>query len=588
MKQFFKMMLASMLGFFITFLIICVLVIVIIASVASSAKDEEVVVATNSILYIDLEETITDRSSKNPFESMNFTSFMAEKQIGLDDILKNLVKAKNDPNIKGIFLDLSSINAGIATVEEIRNALLDFKSSKKFIICYSEVFSQSSYYLASAADKIYLNPQGGMELKGLSAEVMFFKGALEKLDLEPQIIRHGQFKSAIEPLVLEKMSEPNRRQTMTYLGSIWDHILNGISKSRKVSVQELNRMADQMLIQTAEDAVTYKLVDKALYKDEVLSLLKKKTGVSEKDKIKFVSIKKYIDSPDKKRTISENKIAVIFASGSIDSGEGDEGTIGSERISKAIRDARMDNSVKAIVLRVNSPGGSALASDVIWREVVLARKAKPVIASMGDVAASGGYYISCAADTIVASPNTITGSIGVFGVLINSQRLLKEKLGITIDTVKTNRHADIGSPFRPLTASEKEVIQKSVEHIYDVFVSRVAEGRELSKVQVDSIGQGRVWSGTDAKEIGLVDVLGGLDKAIEIAAAKAKLKNYRVLSLPKQKEPLEHLLSEFSDDVETRIIKRNLGSGYKYYNHLQQVIKSDGIQARMPYEVEIY
>jgi protease-4 len=589
MKQFFKTVFASFIGTLLASFIFIFIIIGIIGAVAAlSGTDKEVEVKENSILVMKFDGPITDRSSKNPFQNLG-AIFSKEEAIGLDDILNNIEKAKEDENIKGIYIEITSVPAGIAMVEEIRTKLLEFKNTGKFILAYSEYYSQKAYYLASVADKIYLNPQGAIEFKGLSAELMFFKNALAKLEVEPQIIRHGKFKSAIEPFILDKMSDENREQTMTYMSAIWNHTVEGISKSRNISKEELNKIADEMLLQKAEDAVKYKLADQLAYKDEILEILKEKTEAKAVDKINSVSIADYTFAKEnKKKEFTKDKIAVIYAVGEIDSGEGDDEKIGSERISKAIREARLDDKVKAIVLRVNSPGGSALASEVMWREVVLAKQAKPVIVSMGNVAASGGYYISCAADTIVAEPNTITGSIGVFGVLFNAQGFMNNKLGVTIDTVKTNLHADIGSIYRPLTASERDIIQKSVEHVYDVFITRVAESRKLTKEQVDEIGQGRVWSGVDAKRIGLVDVLGGLETAIEIAAQKAGLENYKLVSLPKQKNPIDELFSKGTSGVEEAMIKHFLGENAKYYMTLDRLKRYSGIQARMPYEIEIH
>lgn len=589
MKQFFKTVFASLLGTLLAAVIFVFLIFGMIgAIVAISGSDKEVEVKENSVLVVKFEGPITDRSSKNPFQNLG-TIFSKEEAIGLDDILNNIEKAKDDENIKGIYMEITTVPAGIAMVEEIRTKLLEFKNTGKFIIAYSEYYTQGAYYLASVADKIYLNPQGAIDFKGLSAELMFFKNALAKLEIEPQIIRHGKFKSAIEPFILEKMSDENREQTMTYISAIWNHMVEGISKSRNISAEELNKVADEMLLQKAEDAVKYKFADQLVYKDEILEILKEKTEAKAVDKITSVSIADYTNAKEKnKKDFTKDKIAVIYAVGEIDGGEGDDEKIGSERISKAIREARLDEKVKAIVLRVNSPGGSALASEVMWREVVLAKQAKPVIVSMGNVAASGGYYISCAADTIVAEPTTITGSIGVFGVLFNAQGFMNNKIGITFDTVKTNMHADIGSINRPLSASERDIIQKSVEHVYDVFITRVAEGRNLTKEQVDEIGQGRVWSGVDAKRIGLVDVLGGLETAIEIAAQKAGLENYKLLTLPKQKDPLEELFSKGTSGVEEAMVKHFLGENAKYYMTLDRLKRYSGIQARMPYEVEIH
>ena len=591
MKQFFKFMFASMLGFLLSGILLIVIFIALVSSAISNAgkEEDEVSVKENSVLHIEFGQEIVDRASKNPLENFDFMSFKPNESTGLDKILENLEKAASDTKIKGIFLDITNVPAGIATVEEIRNALIEFKKSKKFIVAYSEIYTQKTYYLTSVADKIYLNPQGAIEIKGLGGEIMFYKGALEKLEIEPQIIRHGKFKSAVEPYMLDKMSDANREQTHTFINSIWQQIISGIAKERKISTASIQEMADNMLVQSPEDALKYKLVDKLLYRDEVTAELKGRLGVAEKDKLALVDFSSYFNTPTiRKYDLVTPKIAVIYATGAIESGEGDDKTIGSERISKAIAEARKDEKVKAIVLRVNSPGGSALASDVIWREVVLAKKVKPVVVSMGDVAASGGYYIACAANKIYASPNTITGSIGVFGVMFNGQKFLNNKLGITIDTVKTGKHSDLGSIYRPLTADERAVIQQEVEHVYDVFTKKVAEGRKKTQAEIDSIGQGRVWSGTDAMKIGLIDAFGGLNDAIADAAKMAKLDKYRIYSLPKQKSTLESLFKKTTESEETRVMERELGLAYKYYKNLQDVLKSQGIQARLPYSIDIH
>ncbi len=591
MKQFFKFMFASMLGFLLSGILLIVIFIALVSSAISNAgkEEDEVSVKENSVLHIEFGQEIVDRASKNPLENFDFISFKPNESTGLDKILENLEKAASDTKIKGIFLDITNVPAGIATVEEIRNALIEFKKSKKFIVAYSEIYTQKTYYLTSVADKIYLNPQGAIEIKGLGGEIMFYKGALEKLEIEPQIIRHGKFKSAVEPYMLDKMSDANREQTHTFINSIWQQIISGIAKERKISTASIQEMADNMLVQSPEDALKYKLVDKLLYRDEVTAELKGRLGVAEKDKLALVDFSSYFNTPTiRKYDLATPKIAVIYATGAIESGEGDDKTIGSERISKAIAEARKDEKVKAIVLRVNSPGGSALASDVIWREVVLAKKVKPVVVSMGDVAASGGYYIACAANKIYASPNTITGSIGVFGVMFNGQKFLNNKLGITIDTVKTGKHSDLGSIYRPLTADERAVIQQEVEHVYDVFTKKVAEGRKKTQAEIDSIGQGRVWSGTDAMKIGLIDAFGGLNDAIADAAKMAKLDKYRIYSLPKQKSTLESLFKKTTESEETRVMERELGLAYKYYKNLQDVLKSQGIQARLPYSIDIH
>lgn len=593
MKNFFSSFLGALVAVLVVFVISLLIVLGIAGGIRSAFENESdkpLHVKANSVLMIDFNSRITERTIDNPFAGFSFGSFGEEPGIGLNDIVNNLRKAKADSSIKGIYLNFSNVPAGMASTEEIRNALLDFKTSKKFVYAYSETYDQKSYYLASVADKIFLNPQGGMELKGLSAQIMFYKKALDNLNVDVQIFRHGKFKSAIEPFMLDKMSEANRLQTEVFLGAIWNNILEGISKQRGMSVSELNAMADELKVKDPKSAVELKLVDELKYEDEVVALLKEKTGIKEKDKLNSVKIADYTRAPEKKKDESgkKEKIAVIYAVGSIESGKGNEETIGSDRIAKAIRDARLDTTIKAIVLRVNSPGGSALASDVIWREVTLAKKVKPFVVSMGDVAASGGYYISCAADKIYAQPNTITGSIGVFGIVPNAQKLFAEKLGINIDTVNTNKHSDVGTLYRGVTEQERAYIQKGVEDVYDVFTSRVAAGRKMSQADVDSIGQGRVWSGTDALRIKLVDELGGLDKAVAYAAEKSGVKNYKIVSLPKQKDPLSAFLDKKTEEEESRIMTKTLGEQYKYLLHLKSLLTMKGVQARMPFDLVIY
>lgn len=592
MKQFLKIMFASMTGYALIALTFFLIMIGMIASIASFSKKEVVIVKENTVLHLKLDELISDRSSNNPLLNFDFTTMSSNTTPGLNEILESITKAKTDENIKGIYLDLGDIPSGIATLEEIRNALLDFKKSGKFIISYGEEYTQKAYYIASVSDKIYLNPEGIVVFKGLNGEIMFYKGLLEKLDVDVQVIRHGKFKSAVEPFILDKMSDANKEQTLKYLSSIWDYLLDGISASRNLTKDDLNMIADSFKIQTAEDAITYKLVDKLMYKDELLAELRYKLGIGGNDKINMMSISKYVDAPDnskKEKERPKDKIAVIYALGQIQSGKGDDETIGSETISEAIRKVRLDSTIKAVVLRINSPGGSALASDVIWREVVLTKKVKPVVASMGDVAASGGYYIACAASKIIASPNTITGSIGVFGLVPNLKGLFNNQLGITFDNVKTNNYADFGTVNRPLTESEENIYQTNVENVYQTFISHVAEGRNMSTDQVDSIGQGRVWSGADAKEIGLVDEFGGLNKAIETAAQLAKIENYRIVSYPEQKDPLTKIIEELSGKSDNSILlKKEFGDVYEYYKFVKDVKNMEGVQARLPYLINIY
>jgi len=590
MKQFFGAFFGSCLGILVTGVVMLIIVIASITSVFSEAikmnEHETYKPKENSVLRIDLNGEIKERGVKNPFGEIDLGPFMPKPSLGLNDIIDNLKKAKDDKNIRGIYLEISDPVAGFATLEEVRNALMDFRTSGKFIYAYSEVFSQKAYYLATTANKLYLNPQGALEIKGLSSQLMFFKKMLEKLDVEVQIFRHGKFKSAIEPFMLDKMSDANRTQVETYLGSLWGHMITGIAKNRNITTNDINEMANNLSVRSPEDAVKYKLVDDLKYEDEVFSAIKKNIGISESDKIHFVSLTDY-SGAFKESKLSKDKIAVVYAVGEIESGEGDDEKIGSARIAKAIRDARLDKNVKAIVLRVNSPGGSALASDVIWRETVLAQKAKPFIVSMGDVAASGGYYISCAADRIFAQPNTITGSIGVFGMIPNAQKALSEKLGITIDTVNTNKHSDVGTILRGVSADEYEYVQQSVEHIYDIFITKVAAGRKTTKNNIDSVGQGRVWSGADAIKINLVDELGGINDAIAYAAKQAKVSDYKLQLLPKQKDPLQELLGNTKDEMETRAMKTNLGEQYKYVKQVKNVLQLKGVQARLPYEMII-
>ena len=587
MLNFLKRLVGSVLTMVISFFIILFVVIGIIVS--SSSDAEETTIKNNSVLKINFKGQIIDRGN-DEIDIENIIN-QSEAKVGLNNILSSIEKAKKDDRIKGIYLNVENISASIATLEEIRNKLKEFKdSTNKFILSYSEVYGQSAYYISSVADEIYLHPQGMLELKGLAYQGMFFKNTLEKLEIEVQIIRHGKFKSAVEPFMLEKMSKSNRMQVSRFLTSLWGDLTKGMSEGRSLSQKEINSMAQNLLIQEADQALQYNLVDKLAFKDELVDSLKSKLNLTKDQKINFVSLNKYKDVSvkDKKTKYSKNKIAVIYATGEINGGEGSPESIGSEGLSKTIREAREDKNVKAIVLRVNSPGGSALASETILREMDLAKEAKPVIVSMGDVAASGGYYIACQADTIVANPTTITGSIGVFGVLMNAKEMMNNKLGITIDTVKTNKHADIGTIFRPLTRIERQIIQNSVENVYNTFISRVSLGRNLSKEYIDSVGQGRVWTGRDALELGLVDVLGGLETAIEISSNMADLQDYRIVNLPKQKDPIEVLLQDLmGEEIRSSIVKKELGDFYDTYMELKNINSMDQIQMRMPQTFEI-
>lgn len=586
MKDFLKFLLATIAGILITFVMFFFLLLIIISA---SSKDKPVEVKPNTILHITLSEQIVERSTDSPFNLFPADGFSSLKQIGLNDILNNIKKAKSDNNIAGIYIEPYFLSAGIGTIEEIRNALIDFKESGKFIISYSEVYTQSGYYLSSVSDEIYLTPTGELPLHGLGATIIFFKDAMDKLGIEAQIIRHGSYKSAVEPFMYNQMSEENREQTLAWVSSIWNHMLQGISKERNIPVTKLDNLADNLTLKSAEDALANNLVDSLIYKDEVINILKDLTGTEEKNDLNSISLRKYTKVPKTKdyKGLARDKIAVIYAHGNVVMGNRGEGAVSSERISKAIRKARRDSTIKAIVFRVNSGGGSALASEVIWREVDLATKVKPVVASMGDVAASGGYYILAPADTIVANPNTITGSIGVFSILPNAQKFFNSKLGINMDVAKTNPYSDMGNPFRSLKDEETEYIRFSIEKIYDTFVSHVSSGRKMTWDEIDAIGQGRIWSGTNAMENGLIDVYGGLNRAIEIAAEMCGIEKYRIVELPVLEDPLQLLLKEFSENARTRILKKELGEHYKYLKQLENLKNMSGVQARIPFEVEL-
>lgn len=587
MKEFFKYVFATVVGIVISSVVLGIIGFVIfIGMIASVGSESETVVKKNSVLYLNLDQAITERTPENSFGQLFGGS--NDKSIGFNDVARALKKAQDDDNIQAVYINVSAPNAGMATMLEVRNAILDFRKSKKPVIAYSETYSQGAYYLASAANKVYLNPEGELTFKGFSSELMFFKGALEKLGIEAQIIRVGNYKSAVEPFINTKMSDYNREQVTAYVGSLYDTFLTGIAETRKLQKDSLHQIASQYKVQFPKDALAYKMVDGLKYKDEVLDELRNITGTDKKKEINSVSINDYIKNlPEQGTSSTKDKVAVIYANGDIVGGEGSDEQIGSERISRAIRKARLDDDVKAIVLRVNSGGGSALASDVIWREMILSKKVKPVIASFGDVAASGGYYIGCGADSIFVQPNTITGSIGVFGIIPNLQNLFNNKLGITFDGVKTGEYADIMSVNRPLTPAERAIIQKGVNKTYDTFIGKVADGRKKTKAQVDSLGGGRVWIGKEAVKNGLADKLGGFDYAIAAAAKKAKLSDYKVVEYPEKIDPWKEFLSSAKDNVSAYYAKKEFGENFILYQQMKKAISNTGIQARMDYDIRI-
>ncbi len=591
MKIFWKAFFASLLAIIVGSFLLIILLIGMVSAL-TSFKDQIVTIKSQSLLILKLDGKIVERKSNNPFEDLEIPGIKVSNTTGLNQILECIEKAKTDDRIKGIYLELSEINSGYATVEEIRNALIDFKTSGKFIYTYADMISQKAYYLATVSDSLILNPMGMFDFRGLNAEHTFFKKALDKFGIEMQVVRgkNNKFKSAVEPYLFDKMSDANREQTTVYLKSIWNHVLKGISERRSIPVDSLNRYANGvMTFQKPDRALKCRFFDNLKYKDQVLADFRKLTGLGGNEEIPVVSVGEYdkVPKPIVAGGLAKDRIAVVYASGEIDGGTDGPYQIDSKEVSKGIREARTDSAVKAIVLRVNSPGGSAFGSEVIWREVILAQKVKPVVVSMGDYAASGGYYIACGADAILANPTTITGSIGVFGTIPNLSGLLTDKIGITFDNVSTNDHSDMPSMTRKMTPFEKDLMQSYVESTYNTFISHVAEGRRMTTTFVDSIGQGRVWSGENGKLNGLVDEFGGLKDAVKLAALKAKIKNYRIKELPKQKDTFEELMKSFSTKMQNSFLESKLGESYHLWENFSREAHANGLYARMPYNLDI-
>lgn len=590
MKNFLSSLLATITGLIIMTVLVFIIFIGIVTASTSKAPVE---VKENSVLLTRFNAQILDRTNEDPFAQLFSGNFITDHTMGLNQILKDLEKARTDDNIEGIFMNLGAINAGIATLGEIRDAMLDFKESGKFIYAYSNAYTQKSYYLASVADSVFMTPEGMFLFNGMSAQVMFYRKALEKVGVEMQVIRHGTYKGAVEPFLRNDLSEENREQIEGYVGALWGKIVDDIAESRGLSTEKLNQIADELATIDSEKLVQTGMIDGLIYYDEMLSLMKNKLDVEEKDDLEAVSLKNYKDASVKKKDkeYSRDKIAVIYAYGAVVDGNMGEGFISSERISKAIRKARRDNSVKAIVFRINSGGGSGSASDVIHREVMLAAKEKPVVASMGDLAASGGYYIAAPADTILAGPGTITGSIGVFGLFPNVQKLMTDKIGVTTEVVTTNKNANILTALDPLDPEERQIVQKMIDDFYINFVNIVADGREKSYDEIDAIAGGRVWAGADALELGLIDMYGGLDKSIEVAAEMAGLENYRLQELPRLEDPMTAIMNQLTGGSmlrADRILKKELGEEYQYYRKIQEIRNMHGIQAIMPFEIELH
>lgn len=585
MKDFFKFMIASMLGFLLVMAVIFFISFGLLMGLMSFAEQKEVAMVENTVIRIELDQPIPERSPKDNFLT-GLTSGSFKPVLGLNDIIRNIHDAKNDENVRGIILNLNIIPSGISTLEEIRNALVDFRKSGKFIMCYGEYMTQGAYYLASVSDEIFIHGQGFVDFKGLNARVMFIKGMLDKLDINMQILRHGKFKSAVEPLIQEEMSPENREQYSVFVNSIWNSMLLDIAESRGMSIAELNKIADELKAYDAESARSLGLIDHTGHRDEYRQILADKLGVEDLDDINFMSLSQY-NRGMKDFLLVSDRIAVIYASGAIGSGQGNNEEVGADKFAETISKVRYDDDVKAVVLRVNSPGGDALASDVIWRELYLLNDVKPVIVSMGDVAASGGYWISSASDVIMANPTSLTGSIGVFGVVPDFGKFMSNKLGITYDRVGTNENSDFPSIVRPMKEYEEKVMLTKIENVYDLFLQRVAQNRGMSIGEVDMIGEGRIWSGVDAKENGLIDRHGGLYDAIKLAAETAGLDDYDLIELPIMKDPFEQIFEEMSAAAHTRVLGAKMGAFYKDYQQIQSVMKWEGVQARLPVQLEI-
>ncbi len=587
LKYTFAVITGTFVGLFL-FLIVAALIVAGIIAVAISDEDKEV--KENSVLVIKLDKEIREKAPANPFKNFSFLSMTSDQALGLNDILDNIHRASTDPKIRCVLLNVGYIQASYETIEEIRDALIEFKKSGKFIIAYSDYYSQSAYYLCSVANKVYMNPEGILEFRGISSQLIFVKNTMEKLGIKPEPIRHGKYKGAIEMFANDKMSDENREQHQVFINAVWKHVLKEISESRNLSTAQLNVLADSLLVRNGDCAFKYKLLDSLKYYDQVISQIKDSLHIAKKAKVPAVTLAEYIDMNQKTKEEAESsstKIAVVVAQGDIMPGSGDDSNIGSDRYAKLFRDLRNDSSVKAIVFRLNTGGGSSLASESIWREVSLTAREKPVIVSMGDYCASGGYYVACPAVTIIANPLTLTGSIGVYGILFDASKLLNN-VGVSTDIVKTNSYADIGTVTRSITPYETEIIKREIDLTYKKFVEHVAKGRKLHPSFVDSIGQGRIWSGTDALRLGLIDKLGGLTIAVNEAANQAKLGNrYDIAYYPKEENFVEAIMKGFKTKAEEDKINEYFGDYKDYFEAFKQMNKQHGVQMRVPFIMKL-
>ena len=591
MKDFLKFTLATVSGIILSSIVLFIIGMVTLFGIMA-ASDTETIVKKNSVMILDLNGTLVERTQEDPLGILSQLFNDDSNTYGLDDILSSIKKAKENEDIKGIYLQANSLGTSYASLQEIRNALLDFKESGKFVIAYADSYTQGLYYLSSAADKVLLNPKGMIEWRGIASTPLFYKDLLQKIGVEMQIFKVGTYKSAVEPFIATEMSPANREQVTTFISSIWSQVTEGVSASRNIPVDSLKAYADRMLMfYPAEESVRCGLADTLVYRNDVRDYLKRLVDIDEDDNLSLLGLGDMINvRKNVPKDKSGNIIAVYYASGEITDYPGsttsEEGIVGS----KVIRDLRKlkdNDDVKAVVLRVNSPGGSAFASEQIWYAVKELKTKKPVIVSMGDYAASGGYYISCGADTIVAEPTTLTGSIGIFGMVPNVKELT-DKIGLSYDVVKTNKYADFGNIMRPFSEGEKALLQMMVAEGYDTFITRCAEGRHTTKEAIEKIAEGRVWTGEAAKELGLVDELGGIDKALDIAVAKARVGGYTIVSYPEKKDVLSSLLdTKPTNYVESQLLKSKLGEYYRQFGLLTNLKEQSMIQARVPFELNI-
>lgn len=584
MKSFFKSLLASILGCFIALAIMSVIGLIIITAMAFSAE-ETYVVKNKTILSLNLEGQIADRGTpENPFAEI--LGFGDDSTLGLDDILYAIDRAEENEKIEGIYIKAGMFASSSAALKEIRERLIKFKESGKFIVAYGDTYLQGGYYLSTVADKVIANPRGGVMWSGMSSSPMFYKGLLEKLGVEMQIFKVGTFKSAVEPFILDKMSEPNRQQVQSYINDLWKTVREEVSASRNISAEELNQLADSMLMLRKPELLVEKgLVDTLMFETDVNNYLKELVNSEKSDKLRLASIKNIASLPKADKKGSKDIIAILYTEGEITSGKGDNGITDGKTV-KELQKLADNDKVKAVVLRINSPGGSAYASEQIWKAVTDLKEKKPIVVSMGGVAASGGYYMACNASKIIAQPNTITGSIGIFGMFPNGEGLAK-KVGLTFDNVKTNKFADFGEITRPMREEEKAILQAYIEEGYDLFLTRCSEGRGIPKDSLDLIAQGRVWTGNQALEIGLVDALGGMEVAIKEAADLAGLESYSTADYPRKKDFFQTLMDSKKEEMAVQLMKEYLGSEYKTFQMIKSIKEQDCIQARLPYGLDV-